>query len=173
MLFQPKGERPEWRMLYDLMRVQPRGTVLTYEALDDALGRPFLANRSPFYKALKEVETHDQRTFEAIRNEGYRCDQPAEHQYVAVAQHKRPVRHLKAAGRKIKAADRTQLSHELVTRFDALEHHWTVQAAKLEQRLDKVDQRVGRTEKDQAATADQIGRLVDRLREHGIDIGDI
>ena len=48
-LFEPKGEKPEWRISLDdeLLTDAPSGTVITYEELDRVLGRDSRENRAP------------------------------------------------------------------------------------------------------------------------------
>jgi hypothetical protein len=88
-LFQPKGDRPEWRIIYDelLVGAEP-GDLITYDMLDEVLDRQFIRNRVPLYRARDELGRERLRWLDAEANKGYRVIHANENIKVA-AKHKR------------------------------------------------------------------------------------
>jgi hypothetical protein len=118
--FAPKGDVPEWRLLYDLLLDGAEfGDVITYAELDQALERRFLDNRSPLYRARRELGDQRHRWLEAVPNVGYRVITAAEHLRVA-GQHKRRAKtQLGTMQRVTLATDLDALTPEELQRFDA------------------------------------------------------
>jgi len=74
LAFKPKGDVAEWQMVYDDLLVTAEfGQVITYEQLDEALGRRFLDSRSPIYKARTHLGEMRSRWLESVPSEGYRA----------------------------------------------------------------------------------------------------
>ena len=70
--FQPKGAVPEWRLIYDnLLLTADFGDIVSFENLDRALGRSFRRNRSPIYRARREMAEMRSRWIEAVPRIGY------------------------------------------------------------------------------------------------------
>ena len=46
-MFTPKGDRAEWRVIYDHTRTMTPGEVLTYERISGLLGRDSRTGRGP------------------------------------------------------------------------------------------------------------------------------
>jgi hypothetical protein len=72
--FQPKGEVPEWRLIYDELVKLDVGDEITYERCARILGRSFGPhdNRGPLYRAEKELLVAEQRALEPVRGHGKR-----------------------------------------------------------------------------------------------------
>lgn len=84
--FQPKGDVAEWRMVYDHARTLNPGDLITYTELAAILGRPDDEPdklRGPVYRAAKELQRNDLRTFINVKCEGYRIAYPNEHGVLA------------------------------------------------------------------------------------------
>lgn len=118
--FEPKGEKPEWRMIYDeLLAEADYGGLISYRALQDVLGRPLEDNRSPLYRARLELGEQRHRWLEVVPGVGYRVIEAAEHLRIAQA-HKRKAR--RQFGMMVKVGEVTDLARltptELAT-FDA------------------------------------------------------
>jgi hypothetical protein len=74
------AKTPEWRLVYTkLLSGADFGDVITYEALDLCLGRPFIRNRGPVYRACQELGAMRFRWLEAIPGVGYRVIAANEH----------------------------------------------------------------------------------------------
>lgn len=117
--FQPKGDAPEWRLIFDrLLDGAAFGEVITYAQLDDVLGRPFLENRSPIYKARLHLGEMRSRWIESVPGEGYRVIEAREH-IDAAQKHKRKAK--RQLGLMVKVAevtDLSQLTPEELAKFD-------------------------------------------------------
>jgi hypothetical protein len=106
--FAPKGEKPEWQMVYDeLLATADFGDVITYAMLEETLGRPFAPNRGPLYRAREQLGELRKRWLEAVPNVGYRVVDAAEHVRLA-ATHKLKGR--RQYGRMLKVMQVTDLT---------------------------------------------------------------
>lgn len=169
--FKPKGDRAEWEPVYDELRAADVGEVVTYERLTDVLGRDFLADRGPIYRATTALEESNKRTVVNVPKVGYRIATAEEHEPLARGHHKRSRRQLRSAIRKIASADRTQLDPAARQRFDALELNMGRQAdmlRRLSERVDRVEKVTARYEVSTGEMSDRLEKLEEMLRKHGI-----
>ena len=169
-MFEPKGEKPEWEMLYDFLKQVGKGEVVEYQQLSNALGRDLLKSRTPIYKAMQRLEAQDNRSLANVPGVGYRITTAQEHEGLARSHHLRSRRQLKKSHSKIKSADRTELSREERQRFDALEMAVKQQAdmlRRLESRVTRVEER---QEVQQDATSEKLDKLTEALKRHGIEV---
>lgn len=119
--FQPLGEKPEWRLVYDILLQQAQpGDVISYAQLDRVLGRPFIANRSPLYRARKELGEAQHRWLDPVLGVGYRVIEAAEHVMVARRHKRKSQRQMGTALEVVGATDVTRLTDEQRTTFDQL-----------------------------------------------------
>ncbi len=119
MPFQPKGDLPEWRLIYDrLFSGADFGSVVTYEQLDDVLGRPFLDNRSPIYRARTHLGDMRQRWIESVPGVGYRVIEASEHIDAAQRHKRRAKRQLGLMVKVAEVTDLSRLTPEELMRFD-------------------------------------------------------
>ena len=106
--FAPKGEKPEWLMVYEqLLASADFGDVITYAMLEETLGRQFAPNRGPLYRARDYLGDARKRWLEAVPNIGYRIVDADEHVRVA-AGHKLKGR--RQYGRMLKVMQVTDLT---------------------------------------------------------------
>lgn len=78
--FAPKGDRAEWRLIYDkLLSHADFGDVITYAELSEVLDRDFLSDRGPIYKARRHLATARRRWVEVVPGVGYRVIHANEH----------------------------------------------------------------------------------------------
>jgi len=179
MLFTPRGDMAQWRVLYEHMKTMNIGEVFTHLEMQVLL--PGVASegvRGAFLRALREVEDLHHRSFENVRGVGYRVAEARQHESLARKKHKTARRTLDAALRKTQAADRSQLTPEERRRLDALEHHLTNHKSMLDQLkrrqknteelVQKTEQRVSHTEKDLQGVDERLSILVDQLRAKGL-----
>jgi len=118
--FTPKGDLPEWRLIYELLLDGAEyDDVITYDDLDQALGRDFRARRGPLYRARVELGVQRHRWLEAVPNRGYRVIQAREHLRV-VHGHKQRARGQYRRMLTVSAAtDLSQLTAKELEAFDA------------------------------------------------------
>lgn len=102
--FQTKGELPEWRMIYEKLLAQADfGAVITYDELDEVLGRSFDANRSPIQKARRMLAEWRKRQLVCVPTIGYRVVEAREHLDVAADYQRRGHRQLQRMTRVIES----------------------------------------------------------------------
>lgn len=175
-IFRPKGDQPEWRLIYDEFRKHGPGDVVTYQRLTQVLGRDFLASRVPLQRAVKELENADHRTLVCERGTGYRIAAAAEHEQLVHVHSRRSRRQLAKAVAKARSANRAELTFDQARRLDNLEVHLSQHAGMLRrldardrQRAAEIKQLRRDTSGDIAGLSDQVTRLTDALKRHGID----
>jgi hypothetical protein len=118
--FRPKGDRPEWRVIYDeLLVAADFGTIVDYAALDRVLGRPFVANRSPIYRARQHLGEMRLRWLEAEPGVGYRVIEAREHLDAAQRRKRRAKRQLGLMVKIAEVTDLARLDPQELSRFDA------------------------------------------------------
>lgn len=80
---------PKWRRVYDkLLQRADFGDIITFEALDEALDRPFRQNRTPLRLANEYLGAMRKRWLAPVRGKGYRVITAEEHAKIAEG-HKR------------------------------------------------------------------------------------
>ena len=141
--FEPKGDVPEWRLIYDkLMSRAEYGETITYEQLDDVLGRPFMKNRTPIYRATKQLEMERNRHLVAVPNIGYRVIEAREHIAVATSRRARAGRQIR---RGVEVLQATEISRLTPAELDAYDRQTRINTA-LFSAIVHVDQRLTRVE---------------------------
>lgn len=180
--FEPRGERAEWRIVYDRLKTLAIDQVISYETLSELLGRPFRDDRAPLYRAMRELETQDKRTLENVRCRGYRVVHPTEHEKLATAHVRKSHRQLTKAKGRVDSADRTGLDQETRRRLDAKSvnlgavHQMVLrlnrkvsehdeELAKIRSRV-KTDRR--ENQEDLAALSERVDAVAALLERHGI-----
>lgn len=165
-MFDPKGEIPEWRIVYDHAVTVPVDGVVTYEDLDALLGRTFTDSRAPIYRVQKELLENDHRTMVNVIGVGYRVGKANEHAGLASGQRKRARHSMTKAVRIVDGTNRQVLTRDETVRLDRLEFNLKQQAIILR----KQDSRIGVVEKTQLKHDDRLDLLVRELRSKGIDV---
>jgi hypothetical protein len=118
--FAPKGEKPEWQLVYDaLLGDADFGTTITFEELDRVLGREFVTNRAPLYRARDELGSRRKRWLVPVPSVGYRVTDAAEHVRVAIEHKRKSRRQLGMAVRVLTSTDLNRLSTDGLTEWDA------------------------------------------------------
>lgn len=171
-MFQTKGDRAQWQVLYEYLTTMNIGDVVKYDELAGLLpGTPEGSVKSAFYRAMRECETQDKRTFSNVRGVGYRMVDANEHERLARVHHRKAKRQLRMSMRKARSADRSRLTREERSRIDAIELHLARQidmTNRLAARVDRVeaDLKAARREQrtDTAALNARLER-VERLAE--------
>jgi hypothetical protein len=142
--FEPKGDLPEWRLIYDLLLEGAAfGDLIAYDALDAALGRDFRARRGPLYRARIELGVQRHRWLEAVPNQGYRVIEAREHIRVAHGHKQRARAQYRRMLTVSTATDLTVLTPAELEAFDAQARiHATLVAivSSHEQRLGRIEE---------------------------------
>lgn len=167
MAFEVKGEQPEWRLLYERVKGLPVDAVVTYEQLDEALGRSFRDDRGPLDRAQTELLEANHRVLVNVRNVGYRVARAEEHLSLAQGQRKRARRAVRKGRRIAEGADRGALSVDDRRRLDEFQ----VNLREQENMLNRTERRVSVLEKENAQQDDRIDYLeaqIQRLVDMGM-----
>ena len=175
-MFEVKGDRAQWRTVYEHISTMDIGDVIKHDELTGLLpDAPESSIRPAFYRAVQECETELSRTFANVRGVGYKMVAANEHERLARTHHRRAKRQLKRAKRKATSADRSQLTREERARIDAVELNLARQiemTSRLETRVAKVetDLKTARREQrtDSAQLAARVDKLTELLAKHGI-----
>jgi hypothetical protein len=143
-LFKPKGEKAEWVMIFEaLLDDADFGTIVTYEQLDELLGRSFEDNRAPMYRARSELGERRKRWLEAVPRVGYRVIDANEHVRVA-GQHKRKARHQMTTMVKVsQVTDVSKLTPTELAEFDTQSKvNWLLYSALVhhERRITRIEE---------------------------------
>lgn len=179
-MFEIKGREAQWKTIYREVRKLPVGTIVTLEELIAMVPAAQLTSVRPaFYRALKEMEYADSRTFVTVRGVGYRVAEAKEHHDLAKRQQLFAKRRIDVGLRKAAAADRTALTPDERQRLDALEHHLRRQQSFMRQlanRTTKVEQRVEEVAVETIESSlkihDRVDQLYKLLKRAGIDTED-
>jgi hypothetical protein len=119
-MFQSKGHIPEWKMVYDdLLADADYGMVITYDDLDAALGRRFVDNRSPLYRARTHLGEERSRWLETVPTVGYRVIEANEHMGVANRHKRKATRQLGMMVTVAEVTDLSRLTPSELSSFDA------------------------------------------------------
>lgn len=180
--FEVRGDLPEWKMIYDRLKTLKIDEMVTYEDLYLVLGRVFQEDRSPLYRAVKELEHHDSRTLVNVRGQGYRVAHPSEHEGLAKGHVRKSHRQLTKARSRADSADRSGLDPETRKRLEALSVHLGAvhrmvvklnrKTSEQDEALMKVRRQVQRdrreSQEDLAALSDRLDQVHSLLERHGI-----
>jgi hypothetical protein len=118
--FAPKGEKPEWLMIYEalLANAEP-GTIVTYAELEALLNREFATNRGPLYRARQELGELRKHWLESVPNVGYRVIEPTEHVRISATHRRKSRRQVGMAIRVLESTDLSKLTGDALTEYDA------------------------------------------------------
>lgn len=174
MAFEVIGDRPQWQTVYEHIRDMDIGDVLTVEALTALI--PHAANpRNPFWRAVQEVETQHHRSFDTVRNVGYRMVEAREHEGLARRQHRRSRAALRRGERKLRSADRSRLTPDERIRFEAMQVNISQQRdmirrldARTKATAESLKRHRRQTSEEVAALAASVESLKEQLARHGI-----
>jgi hypothetical protein len=168
-MFDVKGDRPQWQVIYERLQAMEIGEVVKYADLNALLPDASEASvRSAFTRAVRAMEDEQKRTFANVRLVGYKMVDATEHEGLARRHHKRAKRQLKTAKRKVVSADRSRLSREERARLDAMELNLSRQmemTSRLEARVKSETQERKAADADLSERVDQLAKL---LAKHGI-----
>ena len=174
-MFETIGDKAQWALVYDALAGLEVGKTLTYEELDLILKRDFREDRSPIYRAAKQLENEDHRTVVSVRNQGYRVVEAREHEALARHHHKKSRRQLGKAVAKAASADRSALTTDERKRIDGLEmslRQHSQMIRRLEQRDEQREAQIKALKRDTSADVAELSERVDRLSEllerHGV-----
>jgi hypothetical protein len=168
-MFDVKGDRPQWQVIYERLQQMEIGEVIKYTDLAALLpSAPGVSARSAFARAVRAMEDEHHRTFANVRLVGYKMVDASEHEGIARRHHKRAKRQLKTAKRKVVSADRSRLSREERARLDAMELNLSRQMEMTSRLESRVKNEVQERKAADATLSERVDRLTELLERHGI-----
>jgi alkylated DNA nucleotide flippase Atl1 len=176
MPFEPKSSDgiSERQKVLDVVKDMPPDSIITYEQIADTLGRS-PERRQPLQAVMrlvmKSLRKHHARDLIVIRNEGYRVLRPLEHETKAIVVRDRGRRRLKEAIEVLHAAPLDDLSPGDRARFIAMGNIMTTMVQRIDfdsRRIDRQESLMAQVQGDVSATDEQIQRVVQALRKHGM-----
>lgn len=168
-MFDIKGDRPQWQVIYERLQQMEIGDVIKYVELSALLpAAPEASARSAFTRAVRAMEDEHHRTFANVRLVGYKMVDATEHEGLARRHHKRAKRQLKTAKRKVVSADRSRLSREERARLDAMELNLSRQMEMTSRLEARVKSEVQERKAADATLSERVDQLAQLLAKHGI-----
>lgn len=167
--FQPKGDVPQWRLVYDKAATLQPGDVITYPDLAGLLGydpSELGRSRSPIHTASRRMLKDHDRTLVAVPKKGYRVAHASEHEGIARAGQRSARRRISHAVAVTTHVDVTALTPGQRRSLEAVAHVLAAQNAM----LSRHDARIGDVEKDVRRVDDRIAALEAVLARNGIDV---
>lgn len=173
MIFEPKGDRARWRVLYDLLRKLDVGDTISYVECGTALDLDPNTDRHVIQMAMrraaKEFETEDKHALESVVNVGYRVVEAEKHLVLAKRQQKRAGKALARGHSKVVNVDLSDVEPEVRSAFQVVAQAFSMQmemnrrfdsrARKLEEAVEMMDAKQGRSESELAELRARIERL--------------
>lgn len=179
--FQPIGERARWRVLVDLFCAVPRGELVEFPRIADAIGldpdRDRKALRAAVRQAGPVLSAEHDRSVIAVRGRGYRVALPDEHVDLAAGQQRRSSRALVRAKRHVDHVDLSGMSEDgrrlVVAAATVLGYQQQqikrldLRQSDLESAMRTVMQRTDRTNEEIERIQGQVERMQRQLDESG------
>lgn len=154
-IFDPKGAQSERKVVYDLISAPSVGAIITFQMLNEVLGRDFKSDRGPLYKARQDLERINKRCLESVPGVGYRVVD-------GIDQVKLAGRRFVYAGRQINKGlvtvcnvDRNKLSDDEIKIADRTER-------RLRARLDSTSRKADKAERQHLPAVTPPDRTVGR-----------
>ena len=163
--FQPVGERARWRVIYDLMKAAEIGDLITYEQMAAAIGQGELdrhALQMAARRAGLELERVDMRAVDAVRNAGYRVQQPEAHLGLGLRRNRRAGRQIDRGYLVTTSADLNNVSPDVAKALMTVARGFALQReinARVAERQDKADSMI-------QALADDVARIKEEVRRN-------
>lgn len=174
--FKAIGEQARWRTIHDLLLMTDTGGVVTYDDMAAALDLDSVKDRHVIQMAMRraaiEHERVDKRAVEAVPNLGYRVVLPPEHMRLARQQQSRSSRALVAGRSKVVNVDMNGLEPDVRQAFQIVAQAFAMQMdfnrrmdvrqQRLEEALDTISERHGRSESEIGELRERLARLEQR-----------
>lgn len=170
--FSPKGDKAQWRLVYDRLVSLNIGEILTYDEICSLLGKDHIDQcRGAVARAHQELLRKKLRAIAPVTNVGYRIVNPTEHEGIARGHHRKSRRSMGRGVELVAFADRSGMTDAERTHFDRVETVLTRQADMIR----RIDLRTAEDEsvligQRRKAPVEKVDRVVEALRRHGIEI---
>lgn len=157
-MFEPKGDRAQWRIVYDLLRAAAVDTVVTYDLICEKLGLDPKSERHIGQMAARragiELEREDGRAVEPVRGEGYRIVRPEEHLRLGRRRNRSAGRQLARGEQVVTTVDLNKVDPETARALNRLAQGFALQH-EINRRMEARQNRTDRV----------LGLLMDRVED--------
>jgi hypothetical protein len=171
--FEAIGDKPRWRVIYELLPQVATGDTITYATMGAALGLDPDEDRHTIQmavrRAAREHEVSDNRVLEAVPNAGYRIVEAPEQLTLARRDQRKAGRALARGHSKAVHVDLTGVdpdtrgAFEVVARAFALQMDFNrrldIRQARLEEAIGAMSERTDHTEDELAELRARLARL--------------
>ena len=169
--FIPKGDVAEWRLVYDQLVVLKTDDVISTEEIEGALGRPLGKNRSPVYRAAKELQRVNRHALATVRGVGYRVARADEHFGLAMERSDRARGQLKRGLEIVDATDVSKLPSDQAARLESLANLMArgFEFMKiLALQVDAQTHMIETVKTEGKDTSERVAALEETLKKHGL-----
>jgi len=165
-LFQIKGEKPQWEIIYDAVKDYPIGSRLNYGQLNAMTGLDVQGKqRAIIYLANNHLLKTHQKMLLNIRDEGYRIAFPPEQVEHAKWRKKRGTRQLKKGVQELINLDTSGMSNDEKTNITHLINHFQTAVTFVRKRnIEALDLQAKTIEK-QKNGLEEIDKVMGQLAE--------
>lgn len=158
-MFEPKGEKPYWEMIYDYIKDKEVGDKITYAELSKVISGNIESSRSAVYKARKHLLEHANKFLDIDRGKGYKIVDGMDIMHHAKNRHKFAKHQIVAADFETANIDATVLSPEEKKKLqDFMYHNANIQQA-FSNRIDRIEKASQVTQIAGAFTENEIAEL--------------
>lgn len=178
--FEPIGDLPRWRLLYELLSVAEVDEVVPYKELAEALdaeddpdGRRLV--QAAISRAARELLHTHRHAIEVVRNQGYRVVRPVEHLDLAHKRTRRAQVNLVKGAEVVSNVDLNGMAADVRRSFEVVGQVFAFQMAHmrhldlrqrdLDERLAGVQSTVKQTAEDQRSLGERVAWLEQQARK--------
>jgi hypothetical protein len=181
--FEPIGDHPRWKTIYDLLRTKHPGDILTYTEMGEALNLDPATDLHAIQMAMRDARDtyleNERHAVKSVPRTGYRISTPPEHLCHAGAHQARATREIVRGAEVVTHVDLNEL--EPVTRrammlvAESFQQqrivmaHIDVRQKRLEEALLTVAVRTERTGEEVSDLKDRLERLESRMSSDRVD----
>jgi hypothetical protein len=166
-VFEVKGMKPQWELLYDSIVGMSIGDVVEFETLQKAVKLPRARIYVPLGKAVRLLEKSHKRTLENVRRVGYRMVEAKEHDRLSHKQQIRARRRIQRAQEILSGTDVQLLSREEIRQMRNRQAMLAQQHDVLSRRVDRLRQENVQRKGDIAVVTEKVTELQAELVRRG------
>lgn len=166
--FEPKGDVARWVPVYDRLKDLGIGEMILYTELSELAGVDITEDRSPFFRAARELLEQNQRAMTNVPGEGYVVAHPSAQSEMARLQTRKADRRIQAAIRLLNNADLNHLTpqqrHFNETMSGALKAQRDM-TRRLSRRQDRLEDALKAVRRETKATTADLAERLERLEQ--------
>lgn len=170
--FKPRGDRPLWEVVYELLVATPVGGVVTYQQMAKALRMNTETDRHRMQMVMRQAaqrhEKADKRAVDAVPNVGYRIVEAPEHLVLARRHQRRSSKSLQRGYSKSVNVDLSALDPQARHAFEIVAQAFSMQMdfnRRIDVRQKRLEQEVQQIRGKSERTENEIAELRARLEK--------